>query len=353
MKKFKVIKNTNPDLQFKEFFSAQVHEVPFIAPQTFDVSLLDSISIPLEADFAVATSGTTGKPKIYFRTKESWTDFFDQQNHLFNISENSRIFIHGSLAFTGNLAMAFQAEYTHSFLYISNTLRSDRWVEEILTNKIDTIYMIPDKLVHLAKQNRTLPQIKAIIAGSQFISREQFELLRKIFPEAKIILYYGTSETSYISYKILTETFEDLLCMGTVFEGVEVKISSAGTIMVQSRGCVEGIRGFYDTGDTGFMREGKLYLTGRIDDQINIRGEKINKSRIEQCLLTVKEIEECAVTVNQKNGRLAVTAHIAGKNLPLHINQSIFEGIPEVFIPAEYVRYEKLPRNESGKICLL
>ncbi len=352
MKKFKVIKSTDPDLQFKEFFSAQDDEVPFIAPQTFDVSLLDSIPIPPEADFAVATSGTTGKPKIYFRRKESWTDFFDQQNRLFNISENSRIFIHGSLAFTGNLAMAFQAEYTHSLLYISNTLRADRWVEEILENRIDTIYMIPDKLVHLAKQNHSLPQIKTIIAGSQFISREHFELLHTVFPQAKIILYYGTSETSYISYKILTENFEDLLCMGTVFDGVEVKISLAGTILVKSRGCVEGITGYYDTGDTGFIREGKLYLTGRIDDQINIRGEKINKSRIEQCLLSIQEIEECAVTVTEKKGRQTVTAHIAGKNLPARIEQGIFDGIPEVFIPAEYVRYETLPRNESGKICI-
>ena len=95
-----------------------------------------------------------------------------------------------------------------------------------------------------------------------------------------------------------------------------------------------------------------IYLDGRSDDQLNILGEKINACEIKKRLLQVSNIEECEISVEEKNSKKFVVAHISGKDLPSYLPNSVFDGISPVFIPQKYIHYEKLPRNESGKICL-
>ncbi len=329
--------------------------VPLIVPEPFPDELLNDLSIPPEADFAVCSSGTTGRPKIYFRTLDSWKNFLPEQDRTFGIDPSSRMFIHGSLAFTGNLNMAFEAKLLPCFLYISSTLRAEIWVREISENGIDTIYMIPDKLHHLAKTGIPFPGIKTIICGSQFISQQQRDSFCKAFPNARILLYYGTSETSYISCKQLKDPSSmDPFCVGKTFDSVKVRIDSHGHILVRSPWltCSCTREEYFDTGDTGFLKNGMLYLTGRSDDVINIHGEKIAKSLIEQCLTGHPQIEEAFISCQQAEGRTIIVAHIAGKNLPSSIPRDIFSRISPVFIPKKYVEYEKLPRNESGKICI-
>ena len=113
-----------------------------------------------------------------------------------------------------------------------------------------------------------------------------------------------------------------------------------------------GISGYYDTKDKGYLKDGLLYLNGRSDDQLNILGEKINACEIKKRLLQVSNIEECEISVEEKNSKKIVVAHISGKDLPSSLPNSVFDGISPVFIPQKYIHYEKLPRNESGKICL-
>ena len=170
MKHLHLIHQDKPELQLKEFTSNLGSCIPIIAPRKLDDSIIEAVEIPKEADFAVASSGTTGKPKLYFRTKRSWTNFFPEQNELFSINSSSRIFIHGSLAFTGNLNIAYEAVENGAFLHCESSFRAQVWAEEILKNRIDTIYLIPDKLLHLVRHGGKFENIRTIICGSQFIS---------------------------------------------------------------------------------------------------------------------------------------------------------------------------------------
>ena len=45
--------------------------------------------IPEKANFGVLTSGTTGTPKILWRSEQSWADFFDEQNKVFHIDKDT------------------------------------------------------------------------------------------------------------------------------------------------------------------------------------------------------------------------------------------------------------------------
>ena len=56
-----------------------------------------------KADFGVLSSGSTGVPKILWRRTASWADFFPVQNEIFEVTKDTRLFLHGSMSFTGNL----------------------------------------------------------------------------------------------------------------------------------------------------------------------------------------------------------------------------------------------------------
>lgn len=108
-------------------------------------------TIPDGAEFAVLSSGTTGTPKLIFRTVNSWYDFFEIQNKVFSICSETVLFIQGSLCFPGNLNMLLGALYAGATIVMSKDILSRKKIAEIEKYKVDTIYMIPDKLRVITK----------------------------------------------------------------------------------------------------------------------------------------------------------------------------------------------------------
>jgi thioester reductase-like protein len=116
-------------------------------------------------------------------------------------------------------------------------------------------------------------------------------------------------------------------------------------------------RAFLRTGDLGFLREGELYLCGRIKDVINLRGQNIDPQDLEQTIahatpalrpsaVAVFEIErdgEPAIAVVAEIGRRAAVraADIARSIREVH-------GIDPAEILLTPIR--SLPRTSSGKI---
>lgn len=77
---------------------AGTNQVPVIVPADSKLEVTDPLfdtPVPERAVMAVMTSGTTGIPKILFRSFESWADFFAIQNAVFGVDADSRLFVPG------------------------------------------------------------------------------------------------------------------------------------------------------------------------------------------------------------------------------------------------------------------
>ncbi|MCQ2359608.1 MAG: hypothetical protein MJ055_06055, partial [Phascolarctobacterium sp.] len=68
-----------------------VNLVPAILPPDVKKEniAVENIVVPQEACMAVMTSGTTGTPKVLFRTFESWSEFFPVQDEILHINEDT------------------------------------------------------------------------------------------------------------------------------------------------------------------------------------------------------------------------------------------------------------------------
>lgn len=113
---------------------------------------------------------------------------------------------------------------------------------------------------------------------------------------------------------------------------------------------------FFRTGDRVRVRADKsLVFLGRIDDQVKVRGFRIEPGEVERVLLEHRNVSEAAVaavgTVDDRRYLAAFWAGHHGADLgPAKLRAYLAKRLPEYMIPARFIRLETFPRTPSGKI---
>lgn len=304
--------------------------------------------------FGALTSGSTSVPKVLYRTYESWTDFFQIQNNIFKVNSESILFINGSLSFTGNLNALLSVLYVGGTIVTIENLSLKRWIKSIEDNFVTNIYLIPSKLKVLSKALKEKNyNIISIFSGSELLFNEVADSLKNNFSKAEIILYYGASELSFITYITYEEMRMKPLSVGKPFKDVEVFIKD-DYIFVDTKYHVYGIEVPFSVNDTGYIDEdGYLFLQGRKEDIINKNGVKINLLKIEQEIKNIKEVIECSAVYYTNNLNKINVAVFIISNSSINkedIIKKCKEKLMPVEIPREIFFVKSLPLNDSGKV---
>lgn len=314
----------------------------------------------------VMTSGSTGQPKLLFRSYESWADFFDIQNDIFGIDADSRLFAQGSLAFTGNLNIYMSQFSVGAAIVAQNSFNPKSWGQTLKDYDVNSIYLIPSKLLCMPQVMREAnSNIRSIISGSQSLGKSDAKRLAQCFPNAKLTLYYGASELSYITYVTGKQMTDKQDLVGKPFPNVQVEVRNH-EIYVTTPYHVAGVTCPYTLSDCGYIDEdGSLHFTGRSDDIVNLRGRKISALYIEETLRAQPEIKDAAVlavpvsrsTDAPENERHILTAFVVledGVSTPLQklkgaLQKRLADTLAPYEFPAHFVDIDALPQKESGK----
>lgn len=304
--------------------------------------------------FGALTSGSTNTPKVLYRSYESWVDFFHIQNDIFNIDSKSILFMNGSLSFTGNLNALLSVLYVGGTIVTIESLSPKRWIKSIKNNYVSNIYLIPSKLKVLSQGlEEEVSKVKSIFSGSELLFEDTANSLKNKFPESEIILYYGASELSFITYITYAEMKLKPLSVGKPFPGVKVFIKE-NCIYVNTKYSVSGIDIPYSVNDIGYIdKDGYLFLQGRKEDIVNKNGIKISLLKIEQEIKNIKEVIECAA-ISYKNSLNKIeiaTFIITNKNISKkYILSKLKNKLMIVELPKRIIFLERFPLNDSGKI---
>lgn len=339
------------------FFACQdTSYVPVIVPEDMtdeDYMLLAETAVPEQAVMGVLTSGTTGRQKIMFRTFASWADFFPVQNEIFSMGKDTVLFAQGSLAFTGNLNLYMGLFATGGTIVATKRFQPQYWLQLILQHKVNAIYLIPAKMMVLCRVvEQPVHGIWHFTTGSQSFGQQELAKVKYAFPDMHVVLYYGASEVSYITYLSEEEITEDASLVGHLFPNVKAVIRD-GSFYVESAYGVIGVKMPHNTGDLGRMDEqGNFYFLGRADDILNINGRKVSAYRIEQTFADVYHVTGIA-KVGRKGTHQQLEFDYEGeKDLPgmTQIRGRLRDVLQAYEIPKICRRVERLPRTESGKI---
>ena len=326
---------------------------PIIATELSRNQHFDVGQIPPKACMGVMTSGSTGKSKLLWRDYHSWADFFPEQNRIFGVNEATVIFCQGSLAFTGNLNIYMGVLAAGGTLIVTEKFRPRHWLQLMEQYAVNTIYLIPSKLMLLPKfMSVPNEQLRHIISGSQTMGRQEADKLLAVFPKAEITLYYGASELNYITYIKDKDMTDDRTVIGQPFAGVGISINNE-EIFIDTPYHVENITLPFSLKDRGYVDErGWLHFLGRTDDICNVNGRKVSSVKVTTALTDIEGVVEAAVLSRHIADADVLVAFVASTTsyTKQELVRRLRERLEDYELPKQFIFLEQLPRNESGKI---
>jgi LDH2 family malate/lactate/ureidoglycolate dehydrogenase len=244
------------------------------------------------------------------------------------------------------------------------------------------------------KRRRLLDNdLRLILSASEPLSSDLPEGWRTLGHSARIVNMYGQTETTGIvsTYEVPTQfTGESravpvgLPIPGTMLQVVDVggrplPIGMVGELCVEGAGVgagyldrpVETATRFalgssggsprYMTGDQARMRaDGAIELLGRRDQQLKLRGFRIEPGEVEAAVLAHPRVAACAVELRRDpTGSERLVAFIvatasvrdrSGASLVSSIRTLLKERLPAFMVPAVFVELPALPLTTTGKV---
>ncbi|KZM70353.1 amino acid adenylation domain-containing protein [Nocardia terpenica] len=142
--------------------------------------------------------------------------------------------------------------------------------------------------------------------------------------------------------------------------GIPLSRGYLGRPELTSRAFVDALPGssvdrLYRTGDRVRMVDGELEFLGRIDDQVQISGQRVEPGEIEHHLLASPDVVAAVVVAVDDGADISLVAWIQPategnpdalcKRLRAHLSARL----PEPYVPGRFVRLRRIPLNRNGK----
>ncbi len=269
------------------------------------------------------TSGSTGMPKGFRRHHRSWTESFRICVETFGPDAASGILSPGRSSHSLFLFGMLLGVWTGAGVVIQDKFSASRALDILRQGHTPCLIAVPSQLIvmiELAARQAIAP-IEAtrliMISGARW-ARHRTAELQALFPQARIIEFYGASETSFIAW-MEADVSAPPQVVGRPFGHVEIDIRDAsapdgsGLIFVRSpmlfmdymgaktnvmADATAAIRDgdWLSVRDMGHMdAQGRLCLAGRQNRMITTQGKNLFPEELESVLTTHPGIAKASV----------------------------------------------------------
>ncbi|WP_408007323.1 AMP-binding protein [Pseudalkalibacillus sp. A8] len=325
------------------------------------------------------TSGTSGNPKGFVRTQESWTESFRNTEYEYKLKAGDHVLIPGSLVHSLFLYGTLHALSTGATVELLEHFNAETIAHRVSYHKKTILYVVPTMLESLLIQ--PYPQwggINLIISSGSKWNIDRRKCVEETFPHAECIEFYGASELSFVSILHQSAADEKVDSVGRPFTGVEVSVrdkqfqevpcGEIGILYVKSKMVFKEYHnlpqqteevfrnGWATAGDLARVDdEGFIYLIGRANQMIISGGLNIYPEEVEQVLHSVPEVEECAVIgVPDTYWGEKVVAFIKwrhGNKDESLLTETCLVHLPKYKCPKEFITVDEFPYTVSQKIA--
>jgi long-chain acyl-CoA synthetase len=202
----------------------------------------------------------------------------------------------------------------------------------------------------------------AISAGAPL----PLDLERAVFDstQVKIHNFYGASECGGIAYDVSHVPRSDDTCVGRPMNNVSLGVSGEGCMVVHGANVGETYwpestpdlgQGRFQTTDLAELRDGNVFLRGRVSDLINVAGRKVSPFSIERELLAHAAVKECLVfgVPDHESDRTELIIACVVPTSPTTsetLNRFLQEKIPAWQLPRDWMFVESLLPGRVGKV---
>jgi long-chain acyl-CoA synthetase len=178
----------------------------------------------------------------------------------------------------------------------------------------------------------------------------------------KIHNFYGASECGGIAYDASETPRTDAALAGLPMRNVALSLNDQGCLVVRGPAVAESYwpdkseslgDGMFQSNDLAELKDGAVYLRGRLGDQINIAGRKVSPETVERALLTHPQVRECLVfgaPSRDVERTEIIVAVIVADTVERELKRFLLQTLPDWQVPREWRFVESLSANARGKI---
>ncbi|MBU1424395.1 MAG: acyl--CoA ligase [Gammaproteobacteria bacterium] len=347
----------------------------------------ECIDIDLAA--IIYTSGSTGDPKGVMITHRNMLTACASIVSYLEVQEDEVILGVLSLAYSYGLYQMIMAFRMGARLILE---RSFAFPAQILKQMVDegvtafpgvpTIFSVLAEFKSL--KDYDLSRIRCVTNAAAALPLKHIQMLREVFPTARIYSMYGLTECNRCSYLPPKDIDRKTLSIGIAIpntemwiadeEGNKVPPGTVGQLVIRGANVMKG---YWEkpeatakalrpgplpgelvlyTGDYCKMdEEGYLYFVSRMDDIIKSRGEKVAPKEVEHTLMNIPGVKEAAV-IGVPDDMLgqAVKAFVVFEQgftmTEKQLQKECQARLESVMVPKYIVAVDSLPRTDTGKI---
>ena len=329
--------------------------------------------------FILYTSGSTGNPKgvilthcgisnlISVHIKNRFKSLLSISSIAFDISEEDIL-----VALTNDKELIFASDDEISDIVLLSDL--------IERTNPEFVNLTPSRLLsylQVPEFRQAIKQFKGMGCGGEQFTKNVYESIKEY---ANIDIYngYGPLETSLTSNSKKIENPDFITNGKPIFnyvtdvrdiDGKLLPYGVMGELYIGGIGVSKGYLNleektkeafihlnslpYYKSGDYAIqLPSDEIIIKGRVDNQIKLRGQRVDPEEIEQVIVKCPKIQNAVVILHEINSEKHLCAYFTSKAKidTLELKNYLEKFLASYMIPTFFIQLDKFPETPSGKI---
>ncbi|MFD1277751.1 amino acid adenylation domain-containing protein [Streptomyces kaempferi] len=342
--------------------------------------------------YVIYTSGSTGRPKGVAVTHGSVVNLFDHWHELMGDAPGEAASAWSSIGFDASVHELLMPLTTGAELHIvPDTLRGDPaqlmdWLRE---HKVTQAFLPPSYVLWIDEDPATRLaglSLRHLLTGVESLPEGALHRMCQLLPGLRICFGYGPTEaTLYATAYTDPQPYERSCPIGRPLRGTRlyllddrmrpVPVGVPGEVYLGGASLARGYLNrpdltderflpdpflpgerVYRTGDLArWLPDGNAEYGGRRDDQLKLRGFRIEPGEVEAALLALPGVRQAVVLADRDTpGGPHLVAGVGcdsdATRTPYEWRTVLKEWLPDYMIPVVVAEFPSLPLNRSGKV---
>jgi amino acid adenylation domain-containing protein/non-ribosomal peptide synthase protein (TIGR01720 family) len=361
-----------------------------------------SPGLHLQADnlaYVIYTSGSTGQPKGVGNTHGALAERLQWMQNTYRLDESDVLMQKAPISFDVSVWECFWPLITGCRLLLAGPGEHrdpHRIAQLVQTFGVTTLHFVPPLLQLFIgePQVSACTSLRRLFCGGEALCAQLRDRVLTQLPSVQLHNRYGPTETAInVTHWQCAVDDGERSPIGRPLGNVQCRVLDSdfnplpsgvpGELWIGGIGLARGYLGrpgltaerfvadplgepgarLYRTGDLArWTGDGVLEYLGRLDQQVKLRGFRVEPEEIEACLLALEGVDQAVVLVRETASGPQLIGYFSAdfsgdpdsreseRDQVLRLKQALERELPQYMVPAQLMRLDAMPLSPSGKL---